>query len=303
MLERNLERNPSMSVRGIVNKDWMTVSVPDTGPIKTMLLAEERKLLYYLASEYCGDRGCIIDAGCFLGGSTTALALGVRARRQRTGCQIQTKIHSYDLFQAEEWTIGNFLPLSFIPGQSFQDLFNDNIREVADLVEIHAGDITSKSWTGGPIELLFVDCAKHWQVSDFITAHFFPSLIPGHSIVVQQDYIWDCWNAWIHITMEYYADYFRRLTCTPVASVVFLYEREIPRLHPNLVGAMDADTKVQLMKRARGRFSLPQSDYLERSHRHYITGPVWTNGVDAEGHRRVAAANHGYAKYCFSELR
>ena len=272
-----------MSVHGIVDKVWMSVVVPDRCPVKTMLLEDERKLLYYLASDYCRGRGCIVDAGCFLGGSTTALALGVRARQRKTGGRTPSKIHSYDLFEAKAWTIGYLLRPNCLPGQSFQDLFRDNIRDVADLVEIHAGDITSKPWTGGPIELLFVDCAKHWRVSDFITAQFFGSLIPGHSIVVQQDYIWECWNAWIHITMEYYADYFRLLTYTPVNSVVFLYEQEIPRLRPNLVGSMDVDTQVRLMKRARGRFGLPQSDYLERSHRQYQASPAWTSVVRRGG--------------------
>src|SRR5262249_7993152 len=154
--------------------------VPDTCPVKTMLLEDERKLLFYLASEYCRGRGCIVDAGCFLGGSTTALALGLRARQPTSDSGPPATIHSYDLFPGEAWTIGMFLPSNFLPGQSFQDLFRENIRDVADLVEIHAGDITSQPWTGGAIELLFVDCAKHWQVSDFITAQLFPSLIPGH---------------------------------------------------------------------------------------------------------------------------
>ena len=230
------------------------------------------------------------NAGCFLGGSTTALALGVRARQQRIGSQSQTKIHSYDLFEAEEWTIGKLLPSDFSPKQSFRPLFDENIRDVADLVEVHAGDITSVPWNGKPIEILFVDCAKGWIVCDFITYHFFKSLIPGHSIVIQQDYIWDCWNAWIHITMEYYADYFRLLAHTSVNSVVFLYKRQIPSLQPHLIGSMDAETKVRLMRRARERFHSPQREYLERSHRQYITGPAWTNGVDAEGHRRVAGS-------------
>lgn len=268
----------------------MRLEVPDSRPVTTMLAREERRLLYYLTSDYADGRGCIVDAGCFLGGSTTALAIGVLAQQRRTGRPFQTKIHSYDLFEAEEWTIGKFLPSDFSPKQSFRLLFDENIRDVADLVEVHAGDITSIPWNGEPIEILFIDCAKYWTVCDFITCHFFKSLVPGHSIVIQQDYIWDCWNAWIHITMEYYADYFEVLTYTPIASVAFLYKRQIPSLHPKLVGSMDAQTKVELMRRARQRFQSPQLEYLERSHRQYITGPAWMNGVDAEGHRRVAGS-------------
>ena len=277
-----------MSVEGIVNKVWKADVVPDPRPVTTMLLAEERQLLYYLANQYAQDRGCIVDAGCFLGGSTTALALGVADRQKRSGLPLRTKIHSYDLFEAEEWTIGNLLPASFRPKESFRQQFDANIRDVASLIEVHAGDITATPWSGEPIEILFVDCAKHWTVCDFITQQFFRSLIPGHSILIQQDYIWEAWNAWIHITMEFYADYFRMLTYTPANSVVFLYERPIPSLVPNLIGSMTADTKIELMRRARARFHSPQLEYLERSHRQYVTGSAWSNGVDAEGHRRIA---------------
>jgi len=279
-----------MPIDAIVNKEWLNVAVPDTHTVTTMLLPEERQLLHYLASEYCEDRGCIVDAGCFLGGSTTALALGVRGRQRRIGRPTRTKIHSYDLFEAEEWTIGNLLPSSFTPRQSFRSMLDENIRNVADLVEVHEGDITSQPWAAGPIEILFIDCAKTWVVSDFITHHFFKALIPGHSIVIQQDYIWDCWNAWIHITMEYYRDYFRMLTCTYPNSVVFLYEREIPALEPRLIGSMDANMKLELMRRARERFEAPYRDYLERSHRQYVASAAWADsGTDPEGHRRAAA--------------
>ena len=42
----------------------------------------KRKLLDYLACEYCEDRGCIVDAGCFLGGSVIHReAVSSRVRR------------------------------------------------------------------------------------------------------------------------------------------------------------------------------------------------------------------------------
>lgn len=267
------------------------MAVPDTHAVTHMLLPEERQLLYYLASEYWEDRGCIVDAGCFLGGSTTALGLGVRSRQARVGRISGAPIHSYDLFEAEEWTIGQFLPSSFAPKQSFRPIFDENMRSLADLVTVHEGDIISKPWRLGPIEILFVDCAKTWVISDFISYHFFKALVPGRSIVIQQDYIFDRWNAWIHITMEYYSKYFRILTSTCPHSVVFLYESQIPVLEPQLIGFMHADTKLELMRRARDRFQSPEREYLERSHRQYVASAAWSDsGTDTEGHRRVAAS-------------
>ncbi len=97
-------------------------------------------------------------------------------------------------------------------------------------------------------------------------------------------------RCWIHITMEYYSDYFRILTYTYPNSVAFLYEREIPALEPRLIGSMDANTKLELMRRARERFQPRHRNYLERSHSQYVASPAWADsGVDPEGHRRAMA--------------
>ena len=68
-----------------------------------MLVPDELRLLNYLADEYYTGEGAIVDAGCFLGGSTVALADGLRRnllRRQRTEEKL---IHSYDRFEIEAY--------------------------------------------------------------------------------------------------------------------------------------------------------------------------------------------------------
>ena len=71
---------------------------------------------------------------------------------------------------------------------------------------------------------------------------------------------------------------------------VSLRKREIPALEPTLIGSMDANTKLELMRRARERFQPPHRNYLERSHRQYVLSPAWADsGVDPEGHRRATA--------------
>ena len=49
-------------------------------------------------------------------------------------------------------------------------------------------------------QVLFIDVAKTWRINDVVIAQFFPKLIPGHSIIIQQDYMWG-FGPWIHITM------------------------------------------------------------------------------------------------------
>ena len=48
---------------------------------RTMLSAQELELLYTLARDQYTGQGEIIDGGAFLGGSTLALATGLRGER------------------------------------------------------------------------------------------------------------------------------------------------------------------------------------------------------------------------------
>jgi hypothetical protein len=65
-----------------------------------MLSIDERRLLYILARDYFRGDGAIIEAGCFLGGSTIALAAGVteNQRQHRRTRPIETR----DLFDLDD---------------------------------------------------------------------------------------------------------------------------------------------------------------------------------------------------------
>lgn len=207
--------------------------------VPTMLIPDELRLLHYLAEEWYTGAGAIVEGGCFLGGSTVALADGLRRNlhltsdvntaRGANGNGVEAvRIHSYDCFQIEGWNIGTYFPATAKEGESFRPLFDRNVAAYADLLEVNEGDVRDQRWTGGPIELLFVDIAKHWTTCDWITWQFFPHLIPGKSLVVHQDYLYTQWVAWLHVTMEFYADYFEYVCDTGVNSVVFRCTRRIP---------------------------------------------------------------------------
>jgi hypothetical protein len=257
-----------------------------------MLTVAERRLARYLADRYFTDQGNIIDGGCFLGGSTTAFGLGLRAWETRHGRKPRHKIHAYDQFIAEAWMFDSkhLSADEFRIKQTLRPKFDEIIADVADLVEVHEGDIMAIGRPEEPVEILFIDVAKNPLLNDFIVRAFFPALIPGHSLVVQQDYLYDSNNAWIHITMEYYRDYFRMLTDTTNNSVVYLYETEIPAgmLQERTIDAMPAVEKVTLMRRARERFTGAKGAMLDRSHREYLVSRQWV-GDDAAGHRAARA--------------
>ena len=221
-------RRPDSDEGAIIGTRWRSAPLPQVSlQVPTMLVPDELRLLMHLAQSYYEGRGVIVDAGSFLGGSTIALAEGLKRNdmgRKRSG----KVIHSFDRFEVEEWTRGTFFPETTPAGADFRDEFLRNIAPYADVVEVHAGDITNHRWNGEPIELLFIDVAKHWTVCDAVTWEFFPHLIPGRSLVVQQDYLYHHWVAWLHVTMEFYADYFEYVCDTEVNSVLFRYVKKIP---------------------------------------------------------------------------
>jgi SAM-dependent methyltransferase len=256
-----------------ISNAWRRRALPGSSArVPTMLMPDELRLLHYLADECYTGQGSIVDAGCFLGGSTVALADGLRRNLRRRGCAEEKLIHSYDRFEIEEWTLGRFFSESTRAGESFRSLFDRNTAPYTDLVEVHAGDVRSWPWRGGPIEILFVDIAKHWTLCDWVTWQFFPMLIPGKSVVIQQDYLYPTWTAWLHITMEFYSDYFEYVCDTGVNSVVFLNTRRIPDdvLRERTIESLTTAEKIDLMDRAAARFSGAQAELLRSAKQHFL---------------------------------
>src|SRR4029079_859233 len=149
-----------------------------------MLSAQELHLLYSLARDTYTGRGEIVDGGAFLGGSTLALACGLRDNTQVADKSF--RIHSYDYFVADHF-VAQFIP-GFPEGQSTRPYYDSVIAGVADHVAVHEGDVTTFPWPAQrPIEILFIDVAKSWETNDFLLHQFFPRLQAG-SFVIPQDY-------------------------------------------------------------------------------------------------------------------
>ena len=253
---------------------WRRRPVPEAcRGVPTMLMDDELRLLAYLSEEYWRGAGVIVDAGCFLGGSTVALASGLGRNLNRRRRPQTALIHSYDLFRIEDWTRGIYFPESAQAGASTRSAFESNIAPYAPLVRIVEGDITATEPPDTPIEILFVDLAKHWTVCDWITENLFPRLIPGRSIVVQQDYLWGESTAWLHITMEYYSEEFEMVCDTWFNSVAFRLRKPFApgRLRARLVDQLSMPEKVMLMDRAAARFPPEQSWIMDAAKAHFLT--------------------------------
>jgi len=247
--------------------DWRGVALPaEVGRARTMLLKTEQQLLHGLARDHFRNEGVIVDAGCFLGGSTLALASGLRANPRFQANPRRDVVHSYDLFTVEPWTIGVYFPEDTPKTMSFEPVFRGNIAPFADLVAVHPGDVTKAPVPDGPIEILFVDLAKHWTVSDYVVRAFFPRLVPGRSIVIQQDYLYHEWNGWLPVTMEYFRDSFEMIDHTERNSVVFLYTQPPPEgFSRDVIQGLSRGEMRALADRAIARFEPPQQKILRES--------------------------------------
>jgi len=133
--------------------NWVTVEIPeDVKNVTTMISIPERKLLYLLARDYWRGSGAIIDAGCFIGGSTIALANGILVNKKYM--PDRKVVHSYDLFIADEHQVENYLRNfgDIKPGDSIRHIFDKNISKVSNVVEVHEGDICNFKWRGGKLK-------------------------------------------------------------------------------------------------------------------------------------------------------
>jgi hypothetical protein len=238
-----------------------------------MLMAIELQLLHNLARHYVRGDGVIIDAGCFLGGSTQALASGLLENPRIDPRLRQGMIHSYDLFEVEQWTVGLYFPGDTQPNTSFEDLFRRNVARYASLLTVHPGDVMKASVPEAPIELMFLDLAKHWTVNDDVARRFFPRLLPERGILIQQDFLYPQWSGWLPITMEVLAPYFEKVDDTGRNSVVFRVRERVPiqAVKTDVVGSRTMAELRDLGDRAVARFSGEQKVIVRQSVDHFLS--------------------------------
>src|SRR4051794_6095291 len=86
---------------------WQDLQLPElVEHYPTMLAHSERRLLHWMARDVWEGWGAIVDAGCFLGGSTASFASGLRARSEPpAGGGSQPPISTYDRFEAEQYMV------------------------------------------------------------------------------------------------------------------------------------------------------------------------------------------------------
>lgn len=209
-------------------RQWGRLKYDVLGSIEALLHPEERKIMCWMAAQIYRGEGVIVDAGAFLGGSARSFAEGLSenpAIEDATGL-----IHSYDLFRKGNW-LRNPMPLwdGVENGRSTMQVFHEQLGPRNEMVTIYPGDILKRSWQGGPIEFLMLDCSKTQALNDHCMRMFFPSLIPGVSYLVHQDYAIKSGLYWLHASMYLLRDYFEHIvTVNHGGTTIFRCIKEIP---------------------------------------------------------------------------
>jgi hypothetical protein len=207
-------------VQHFADKPWKQVPHSETSAcddVPTMLRREECLLYYWLAKNTKG-LGATIDLGTFAGGSTAYLAAGLSASGH------PHHLHGYDRFTASEEARALHLSPNGIPLTDQHDILPLAQRFLAPWAQnmtLHHGEIADLEWSGAPVELLVIDAAKSTSLADHIAQQFFPHLIAGQSIVVQQDFL-HSQQPWLAVQMVRLADYFTPLGLVAKDCVVFL---------------------------------------------------------------------------------
>ena len=192
--------------------------------IPTMLSDEEGRMLRWVAEFDYRGAGAICELGTFVGGSTARLAFGLSLNQHARGT-----IHCYDRYECAENMKQKLLysrGISEFAGGDVLPLAKSLLREFDQILSFHKGDILDVSWSGGPIEILFLDILKTVPIADHVSATFFPLLIPGRSLLIQQDYFYFR-NPWVVVQMELLKDYLDLVGYTDSHSAVFRCRRKI----------------------------------------------------------------------------
>jgi hypothetical protein len=172
-----------MTNAGGTRGPWAALQLPAAlTRIRAMLSDEEKQYLTWLTAERYEGWGAVVDLGPWLGSSSAALAEGLR--RQNSTARVQ----SYDLFKWDREYMSAIAAEDLEPGDDFRPLFMREVGEYASMIDAHKEDVSRLRWSGGPIEILFVDVAKTWDLTNAVFRGFGHALVPGKSRVVLQDF-------------------------------------------------------------------------------------------------------------------
>lgn len=173
-----------------------------------MTTTEERAFLAWWMKERYRGEGTVVELGPFVGASTVSICHGLRLNnRVRKNCE---RVRVYDRFICDDFmaqSINSALGSPRLAGASSAPLqagdsslpaFLRQTAEYESLIDLRPGDLLSQKHDGAPVELLFVDAMKTPELAEHVVREFFSCLLPGKSLLIQQDFV-HYWTSWIHL--------------------------------------------------------------------------------------------------------
>lgn len=248
LAERRAMRDATKVMALFAARPWMGISASDMADglaVPSMLSHEESQLYHWLGRTVRGD-GATVDLGAFAGGSAARLLSGLALSGR------SHHVFAYDHFRSSAAVWSKHLADFPVPATDDNDILpiaRQHLAPWAGQVTFCPGDIAASHWTGGPIEILAVDAAKGSAIADHIAAEFFPALVPGQSILIQQDYLMAA-QPWLPAQMVMLADHFLPLAKVAKDCVAFLC-LSVPDKGALVPARTDVLTDGQLMQRVR----------------------------------------------------
>lgn len=146
--------------------------------VPSMLSNDVCIYLEALGSQHTGE-GIVVECGCWLGGSTAHLALGL------TRAQYSGQIWCYDRWSADAREVLKAARFDVVlsEGQNLQPLFEKNLAPIGVPVIAHRGPIQMAKTPDQPIEIFLLDAAKRPKAFFATLARFAPNWIPGKTII------------------------------------------------------------------------------------------------------------------------
>lgn len=180
----------------------------------SMMSPMELEILYGMTKDYYTGQGKIVDAGVFMGASTRLFGHGIMANANADAIYAK---YAKPVVTLEWGQLGGGMPAFFkrhnieteglLDGTSFAPLLRKMIADVLPKTDLNLGDIKEFSWDDTPIEICFLDVIKSYAINAQVFQMFVPNMIPGHSILIQQDYFIDR-LPFLKVTQELLAPYF-----------------------------------------------------------------------------------------------
>ena len=243
-----------MNISNIHARPWCHLDDVSMGPatgVPSMLNDEETRFYFWLAREMAAIEGHIVDLGCFAGGSTAYLAEG---NRQGWG---QAQLFAYDNFRASEKVKERQLyPKGIAPfeGSNILPLSKKILSPWSPRITFRKGRIEEKNWDEGPIALLVLDASKTAETTDQMAEIFFPHLVPGQSLIVQQDELhWK--EPWIAAQMQKLQAHFEPLYHVPGGMVAYRCIKAVDAhaLNAARVSALSDQELIEALRQSKAR--------------------------------------------------